>query len=131
MKKLDEEKIKKLEKLVKALSKDIKALKRPDEKLSKIKFVNVLFDQEKYKEGEENVNNALNDGYELSRHFQTESGVVICLGKFKPKNKKASEMTSLTTKQRSINAKKYWHNSPKLRAKMRPETRKRYLERNE
>ena len=91
MKKLDEEKIKKLEKLVKALSKDIKALKRPDEKLSKIKFVNVLFDQEKYKEGEENVNNALNDGYELSRHFQTESGIVICLGKYKPKNKKASE----------------------------------------
>ena len=92
MKKSDEEKIKKLEKLVKALSIDIKALKRSDEKLSKVKFVNVLFDQEKYKEGEEDVNNALNNGYEMSRHFQTESGIVICLGKYKSKNKKASEV---------------------------------------
>ena len=92
MKKLDEEKIKKLGKLVKALSKDIKALKRSDEKLSKIKFVNVFFDLKRYKKGEEDINHALNNGYEISRHFQTESGIVICLGKYKPKNKKASEV---------------------------------------
>ena len=91
MKKSDREEIKKLEKLIKSQSKKIKALKHSDEKLTKIKFVNVFFDLKKYKKGEEDINDALKNGYEVSRHFQTESGVVICLGKFKPKNKKASE----------------------------------------
>ena len=44
MKKSDREEIKKLEKLIKAQSKKIKALKHSDEKLTKIKFVNVFFD---------------------------------------------------------------------------------------
>ena len=92
MKKSDKEKIEKLERLVKAQSKDIKALKRSDEKLTEIKFVNVLFDLKKYKDGEIDINNALNNGYEVSRHFQTESGVVVCLGKYKPKNKKLGEL---------------------------------------
>ena len=91
MKKSDREEIKKLEKLIKTQSKKIKALKHFDEKLTEIKFVNVFFDLKKYKKGEEDINDALKNGYEVSRHFQTESGVVICLGKFKSKNKKASE----------------------------------------
>ena len=91
MKKSDREEIKKLEKLIKAQSKKIKALKHSDEKLTEIKFVNVFFDLKKYKKGEEDINDALKNGYEVSRHFQTESGVVICLGNFKSKNKKASE----------------------------------------
>ena len=91
MKKSDREENKKLEKLIKSQSKKIKALKHFDEKLTEIKFVNVFFDLKRYKKGEEDINDALNNGYEISRHFQTESGIVICLGKFKPKNKKASE----------------------------------------
>ena len=91
MKKSDKEEIKKLEKLIKAQSKKIKALKHSDEKLTEIKFVNVFFDLKKYKKGEEDINDALKNGYEVSRHFQTESGVVICLGKYKSKNKKISE----------------------------------------
>ena len=84
--------IKKLEKLIKAQSKKIKALKHSDEKLTEIKFVNVFFDLKKYKKGEEDINDALKNGYEVSRHFQTESGVVVCLGKYKPKNKKLGEL---------------------------------------
>jgi len=91
MKKSDREEIKKLEKQIKAQSKKIKALKHFDEKLTEIKFVNVFFDLKKYKKGEEDINDALKNGYEVSRHFQTESGVVICLGKYKSKNKKISE----------------------------------------
>ena len=91
MKKSDREEIKKLEKLIKTQSKKIKALKHFDEKLTEIKFVNVFFDLKRYKKGEEDINHALNNGYEISRHFQTESGIVICLGKYKSKNKKASE----------------------------------------
>ena len=92
MKISDKEEIKKLEKLIKSQSKKIKALKHFDEKLTEIKFVNVFFDLKKYKKGEEDINDALKNGYEVSRHFQTESGVVICLGKYKPENKKASEV---------------------------------------
>ena len=42
--------------------------------------------------------------------------------------KPAAKKKALTTKQRSVIAKKCWHDSPKLIAKMLPETRKAYFD---
>ena len=68
--------------------KDIKKLKkRQPRKMTAMKFVGVVFDPEKYKAGEEEINEALSDGFEVLRDFETGGGIVIALGKWENKSK--------------------------------------------
>ena len=77
---MDKEKNSKIEKM----EKDIRLLKkRPVRKLTKIKFVGVAFDPENYKAGETEINDALSEGYEVIRDFETGGGIVMALGKWK------------------------------------------------
>ena len=72
--------------------KEIKKLKkRPTTKMVKMKFVGVAFDPEKYKTGEAEINDALSDGFEVIRDFQTGGGIVMALGKWERENKKAKK----------------------------------------
>ena len=81
---MDKEKNSKLEKM----EKDIKLLKkRPARKLTKMKFVGVAFDPQKYKAGEAEINEALSDGFEVIRDFETGGGIVMALGKWKKGDK--------------------------------------------
>ena len=81
---MDKEKNSKIEKL----EKDIKLLKkRKTRKLTKMKFVGVVFDPQKYKVGEAEINDALSDGFEVLRDFETGGGIVIALGKWENKSK--------------------------------------------
>ena len=77
---MDKEKNSKIEKM----EKDIKLLKKKKpRKLTKIKFVGVAFDPQKYKAGETEINDALSDGFEVLRDFETGGGIVMTLGKWK------------------------------------------------
>ena len=68
---------------IEKLEKDIRELKkRKPEKLTKMKFVGVIFDPEKYKAGEEDINEALSDGFEVIQDFRTGGGIVMALGKW-------------------------------------------------
>ena len=68
--------------------KDSKKLKkRQSRKMTAMKFVGVVFDPEKYKTGETEINDALSDGFEVVRDFVTDSGIVIALGKWENKGK--------------------------------------------
>ena len=68
---------------IEKLEKDIKKLKkRKPRKLTKIKFVGVAFDPEKYKAGEAEINDALSDGFEVIQDFRTGGGIVMALGKW-------------------------------------------------
>ena len=81
---MDKEKNSKLEKM----EKDIKLLKKKKpRKLTKIKFVGVVFDPEKYKAGEAEINNALSEGFEVIRDFETGGGIVMTLGKWEKEGK--------------------------------------------
>ena len=83
MEKGNNSKIEKLEKCVLRQEKDIRELKkRKPEKLTKMKFVGVVFDPEKYKAGEAEINDALADGFEVIQDFQTGGGIVMALGKW-------------------------------------------------
>ena len=76
---MDKEKNSKIEKM----EKDIKLLKkRKTRKLTKMKFVGVVFDPQKYKAGEAEINDALSDGFEVIRDFETSGGIVMALGKW-------------------------------------------------
>jgi len=77
-----------LAKCVLKQEKDIKKLKkRQPRKMTAMKFVGVAFDPEKYKAGEAEINEALSDGYEVLRDFETGGGIVIALGKWEKKGK--------------------------------------------
>ena len=59
-----------------------KLKKRQSRKMTAMKFVGVVFDPEKYKAGEEEINDALSDGFEVIRDFETGGGIVLALGKW-------------------------------------------------
>ena len=81
---MDKEKNSKIEKM----EKDIRLLKkRPARKLTKIKFVGVAFDPQKYKAGETEINDALSEGFEVIRDFETGGGIVMALGKWEKEGK--------------------------------------------
>ena len=81
---MDKEKNSKIEKM----EKDIRLLKkRPARKLTKMKFVGVAFDPQKYKAGEAEINDALSNGFEVIRDFQTGGGIVMALGKWEKEGK--------------------------------------------
>ena len=88
---MDKEKNSKLDALARCVlkqEKDIKKLKkRQRRKMTAMKFVGVVFDPEKYKAGEEEINEALSDGFEVIQDFQTGGGIVIALGKWENKGK--------------------------------------------
>jgi len=77
-----------LAKCVLKQEKDIKKLKkRQPRKMTAMKFVGVVFDPEKYKAGEAEINEALSNGFEVLRDFETGGGIVIALGKWENKGK--------------------------------------------
>ena len=59
-----------------------KLKKRQPKKMTAMKFVGVAFDPEKYKAGEAEINDALSDGFEVIRDFETGGGIVLALGKW-------------------------------------------------
>ena len=81
---MDNENNSKIEKM----EKDIKKLKkRQPRKMTAMKFVGVAFDPEKYKAGEIEINEALSEGFEVIRDFETGGGIVMALGKWENKDK--------------------------------------------
>ena len=83
MEKESDSKIKELEKCIRNQSNDIKRLKKLHaRKMTAMKFVGVIFDPEKFKTGEAQINDALADGFEVIQDFQTGGGIVMALGKW-------------------------------------------------
>jgi len=89
MEKENDSKIKELEKCIDKQGKDIKMLKKKQaRKMTAMKFVGVIFDPEKFKTGEAEINDALADGFEVIRDFETGGGIVMALGKWERKDEK-------------------------------------------
>ena len=64
-----------------------KLKKRQSKKMTAMKFVGVIFDPEKYKAGEDKINAALDEGFEVMRDFETGGGIVMCMAKWVKKIK--------------------------------------------
>ena len=78
-----------LAKCVLKQEKDIKKLKKKQaRKMTAMKFVGVIFDPEKYKDGEAEINDALANGFEVIRDFETGGGMVLALGKYEKREGK-------------------------------------------
>ncbi len=88
MKKLDRAKMEQFERTLSTISSDVKALKDKRERsMIEMRLVGIAFDPNKYKDGENQVNNALGEGFEIMRDFETGGGIVMCLAKWKKKTK--------------------------------------------
>ena len=87
-------KIEELEKCIDKQGKYIKKLKKKQaRKMTAMKFVGVIFDPEKFKTGESEINDALANGFEVIRDFETGGGIVMALGKWENKDKVKNEWT--------------------------------------
>ena len=82
-KKENTSKIYKLKKRIRIQKDEIRKLKAPKRKMTKIKFIGVPFDPREVKSGEAEINEALADGFEVMRDFLTAGGIVMTLGKWK------------------------------------------------
>ena len=76
------DRIEKSERLIKNLRKKIKENGTKKDELKAVKFIGVEFDPDTYKNGEDEVNDYLDKGFQFVRDYQTASGLVIALGKF-------------------------------------------------
>ena len=92
MEKENDSKIEELEKSIDKQGKDIKKLKKKSQrKMTAMKFVGVIFDPEKFKTGEAQINDALADGFEVIQDFQTGGGIVMALGKWEKIDEKVKK----------------------------------------
>ena len=76
------DRIEKSERLIKSLRQKIREKDKKKDELKAVKFIGVDFDPETYKNGENEVNDYLNKGFQFVRDYQTPSGLVIALGRF-------------------------------------------------
>ena len=85
MSRLEESKLMEHEGRIDAMTQTLECLmheKEKKSKMTKFKIVAIEFKEDKYKEGEYQVNRNLSSGYEITKDFQTESGVVIVMTKW-------------------------------------------------
>ena len=67
------------------LDTQVKSLKRADDIIKELKIVELSW-KDRCENGVGTINRLLENGFELYKQFQTESGVVVELGKWGPKN---------------------------------------------
>ena len=72
---------------IEKMKKDIMEQEIQPRKMTAMKFVGVAFDPEKYKAGEAEINEALSEGFEVMRDFETGGGIVMCMAKWEKKIK--------------------------------------------
>ena len=82
-----ESKVPELDERLEALEKKVKELKADkDEEIKEVFFQEIRFDRKLYKDGESKVNLLLKmANVHIFKQFQTESGLVLMLGKWGPK----------------------------------------------
>ena len=83
MSRFEESKIFELENKIDIIAKDVKHLmdKKSNERTKRVSFIGVEFHPERYKIGQDEMNQALDDGYQIMWDWKFETGVVFCLKK--------------------------------------------------
>ena len=83
MNRYEESKMTELDIRLEKMEKQVRDLKAADnEEIKAVEIEEIIFDREKCKIGVMKVNNLLKNGYHIFRQFQTESGLVIELGRW-------------------------------------------------
>ena len=79
------------------MSHDLESIRdEPKKKMTMFKVIAIEFKPNQYRVGEDQVNRNLSQGFEITKDFQTESGVVIVMTKWADKKKIKKEETPVT-----------------------------------
>ena len=79
------------------MSHDLESIRdEPKKKMTMFKVIAIEFKPNQYRVGEAQVNHNLSQGFEITKDFQTESGVVIVMTKWADKKKIKKEETPVT-----------------------------------
>ena len=79
------------------MSHDLESIRdEPKKKMTMFKVIAIEFKPNQYRIGEAQVNHNLSQGFEITKDFQTESGVVIVMTKWADKKKIKKEETPVT-----------------------------------
>ena len=83
MSRFEESKIFEHENKIDIIAKVVKHLmdKKSNERTKRVSFIGVEFHPERYKIGQDEMNQALDDGYQIMWDWKFETGVVFCLKK--------------------------------------------------
>ena len=83
MSRFEDSKIFELESRTDVIARDVQRLmdKRSAERITRVMFIGVEFHPQRYKIGQDEMNRALDDGYEILWDYKYDSGVVFCLKK--------------------------------------------------
>ncbi len=90
MSRLEHSKILELEHRTDVIAKDVQQLmdQRSAERITRVMFVWVEFHPQRYKIGQDEINRALEDGYEILWDYKYDNGVEFCLKKVVKKTSK-------------------------------------------
>ena len=88
MSRLEHSKILELENRTDVIAKDVQRLmdKRSAERITRVMFVWVEFHPQRIKIGQDEINRALDDGYEILWDYKYDNGVEFCLKKISEEN---------------------------------------------
>jgi predicted oxidoreductase len=88
MSRLEHSKILELENRTDVIAKDVQRLmdKRSAERITRVMFVWVEFHPQRIKIGQDEINRALEDGYEILWDYKYDNGVEFCLKKISEEN---------------------------------------------
>ena len=88
MSRLEHSKILELEHRTDVIAKDVQQLmdKRSAERITRVMFVWVEFHPQRIKIGQDEINRALEDGYEILWDYKYDNGVEFCLKKISEEN---------------------------------------------
>ena len=83
MSRLEHSKILELENRTDVIAKDVQQLmdKRSAERITRVMFIGVEFHPQRYKIGQDEMNRAFDDGYEILWDYKYDNGVEFCLKK--------------------------------------------------
>ena len=79
------------------MSHDLESIRdEPKKKMTMFKVIAIEFKPNQYRVGEDQVNRNLSQGFEITKDFQTESGIVVVMTKWADKKEPKKEETPVT-----------------------------------
>ncbi len=73
----------KMESKLEKVNNQVRNLEKKNVKLVEVKFIGITFDPNSYSDGENQLNDALDNGYKVIKDYPTGAGIVVAMGLYK------------------------------------------------
>ena len=73
----------KMESKLEKVNNQVRNLEKKNVKLVEVKFIGITFDPNSYSDGENQLNDELDNGYKVIKDYPTGAGIVVAMGLYK------------------------------------------------